>query len=632
MEQEKEDPLVTLEDELKVWRKTPYDRLLVRRAPLPALQEAARRAGFEQPRGRWQEAVHAFLSAVVAAHDRGAGEHVGDRVTVSNPGAVREIFGLSGRSKNASVEARQRQAGKEVGDGVSWHTLRKPEVAATFVGQLAAWIRTYLDERAAEADQVEQPAEGSQLIPRDDDLTWLRSTYTALKEQRGGTFQLWGIAGVGKTTLARRFAETVGPDRLVGFIRIGRRGLYEEDIRRVLLLEGQDVDLLSDDQCLAKFRTIVTRLNNVRLLVLDDVRDRGDVSALLPRGSNVPVLVTARERISLNDPADRSQQPSRHIRELNLADTIAYLRAQLPDVNDKALTELANLSGGHPETVAHLVHYLNLSEAVPTEELVDEFSRSPSETLAGLSESADVPEGLSILVKRLLEQVDKGDFAWAILACVVWTNEVGVQPLDLVMEILTEWGGARPTNFQMNTAMARLERLGLLARSSDALNVSRLTCLILRDLLIGSRAGPLRAYERVLATPSGDTDSRLIRTLRQEYEATCPMREELARDYQTDEKPLPALVCIDKYNWAFFVSLPHEGKSVRLVRLFRKAPNGILSLDPNERQWRAVSDEGADYLVTVADQYYELAKSFYMKGWSPERTEAFKKKFGIEML
>ena len=632
MEQVEDDPLGSLERDLNTWRRTSFDRLLVRRAPLAALQEAARRAGFEQPRGQWQEAVHAFLSAVVAAHDRVAGEHVGDRVTVSNPSAVREIFGLSKRSKNASVEARQRHAGEEVGDGVSWHTLRKPDVAATFVGQLAAWIRTYLDEQAPEADQVEQPGEGSQLIPREDDLTWLRNTYKALQEQRGGVFQLWGIAGVGKTTLARRFAEAIGPDRLVGFIRIGRRGLYEEDIRRVLLLEGKDVDLLSDDQCLAKFRTTVTRLHDVRLLILDDARDRGDVSALLPHGSNVPVLVTARERVPLNDPADRSQQPSRHIRELNLVDTIAYLHAQLPDVDDKALTELANLSGGHPETVAHIVHYLTLGEAVPAEELLDEFSRSPSTTLTGLSEFAGTPESLSVLVGRLLGQVDKGGFAWAILAAIVWTNEVGVQPLDLLMEVLTEWGGSRPTAFQMNTAIAQLERLGLLARSSDALNVPRLTCLVLRDLLISSRMGPLRAYERVLAAPADDTDSRLIRTLRQEYAVTCPMREDLARDYQTDEKPLPALVFIDGYTWAFFVSLLHEGKSVRLVRLFRKVPNGILSLDPNERQWRTVSDEGADYLVTVADQYYELAKGFYAKGWSPERIEAFKRKHGTEMF
>lgn len=632
MEQVADDALGSLEADLNAWRRTSFERLLVRRAPLPALQEAARRAGFEQPRGQWQEVVYAFLSAVVAAHERVGGEGDGGRVAVSNPSAVREIFGLTKRSKNASVEARQRHAGEEVGEGVSWHTLRKPEVAATFVGQLAAWIRTYLDEQAPGADQVEQPGEDSQLIPREDDLTWLRDTYRALQDQRGGAFQLWGIAGVGKTTLARQFAETIGPDRLVGFIRIGRRGLYEEDIRRVLLLEGQDVELLSDDQCLAKFRVAATRLSRVRLLVLDDARDRDDVFALLPHGSSIPVLVTARECISLDGSARRAQPPSRHIRELNPKDTAAYLRAQLPDVNDKALTELANLSGGHPETLAHIVHYLTLDEAVPVEELLDEFSRSASTTLTGLSEFAGAPEGLSVLVERLLGQVDKGGFAWAILAAIAWTNEVGDQPLDLLMEVLTEWGGSRPTAFQMNTAIAQLERLGLLARTSNALNVPRLTCLVLRDLLIGSRMGPLHAYERVLAASADDTDSRLIRALRQEYAATSPMHEDLARDYQTDEKPLPALVYIGDDNWAFFVSLPGDNGSVRLVRMFRKAPNGLLSLDPNERQWKVVSDEGAEYLVTVADQYYALAKGFYMKGWSSERAEAFKKKYGIEVL
>jgi hypothetical protein len=53
---------------------------------------------------------------------------------------------------------------------------------------------------------------------------------------------------------------------------------------------------------------------------------------------------------------------------------------------------------------------------------------------------------------------------------------------------------------------------------------------------------------------------------------------------------------------------------------------------PARCRWRAASDAGADYLVTVVDQYYELAKSFYMRGWSPERTEEFKKRNGIDML
>jgi hypothetical protein len=630
VEQAEDDPLGSLETDLNTWRKTSFDRLLVRRDSLPALREAAQRAGINTSKGRWQEQVRAFLVSVVAAHDRSAGTPGNTNATVNNPAVIREIFGLTPESRDASVATRLDHAGKQVGGGRSGHTLRTD--LHGFADQLAIWIRAYLDEQAPGADQTEATVEDAHLISREDDLAWLRDTYRALLEKRGGVFQLWGIAGVGKTTLARRFAETIGPDRFIGFIRIGRRGLYEEDIRRVLLLEGHDVDGLSDDQCLAKFRTTVTRLNNVRLLILDDAQDCGDVSALLPQGSNVPVLVTARERISLNDPADRSQRPARHIRELPLIDTIAYLREQLPNVDDKVLTELANLSGGHPETVTHIVHYLTLGEAVPAEELIDEFSRSASTTLTGLSELAGTPEGLSVLVDRLLGQVDEESFAWAILAAIVWTNEVGVQSLDLIMEVLTEWSGTRPTSFQMNTAIAQLERLGLLAGASDALSVPRLTCLVLRDLLIGSRTSPLRAYERVLAAPSGDTDSRLIRVLRREYDAAQPMREELARDYQTDEKPLPALVCIDEHNWAFFVSLPHDGKSVRLVRLFRKAPHGILSLDPADRQWRAVSDGSADYFVGVAERYYELAKGFYMRGWSPERIEQYKKERGIDWL
>ena len=119
-------------------------------------------------------------------------------------------------------------------------------------------------------------------------------TYRRLAITHGGLFLLWGLAGMGKTTLARQFAYEIGPEKLTGFIRIGRRGLYEEDIRRILRTEGHDTSSWSDEHCQALFRTVARKFRTIRLLILDDPHSESDISALIPESSNVPVLVTSR--------------------------------------------------------------------------------------------------------------------------------------------------------------------------------------------------------------------------------------------------------------------------------------------------------------------------------------------------
>lgn len=615
------DPLDSLETDLNTWRRTSFDRLLVRRGPLPALQEAARRAGFEQPRGQWQEAVHAFLSAVVAAHDRVGGEHVGERVTVSNPSAVREIFGLSKRSKNASVEARQRHAGEEVGDGVSWHTLRKPEVAATFVGQLAAWIRTYLDEQAPEADQVEQPGEDSQLIPREDDLTWLRSTYRALQE-RGGLFQLWGIAGVGKTTLARAFSETIGPEQTVGVVRVGRRGLFENDVRSIVRREGVDESGLSDAHCLEAFRKLVAvhrRNRPLRLLILDGVDDPEQLLELVPLGVAIPTLITTRERLALTDDDIPTQLRDVHGRRLvtfGRDQSVQLLRCLAPDLDDDMALKLAEAVGGHPESLSHVGRCLGLPDITPSE-LLEDLSRRPRQALLSMTHALDVPDCAVNAIEKLLRSLDVQSLAYGILVCLIWTEEFGQLPTAFVLELVSELRGERPSGLSVRAALRRLEQLGLLGESRDSLYMSRLTCQLLRDLTMWTAAAPvLLACERLLATDPPDPSSKdMLTMLRLEYGFGRPLGEEIAEFFPGDRPP--ALICVDLRNWALFTS---DKWGRRSVMIYRVTGGALLRFDTAFRDgWEVIPVDASGGIVRSAERYYELVGEGWKRLWPPEK-------------
>src|ERR1051326_4770189 len=105
--------LESLEAELDTWRKTPFDRLVKRRDPLPALRAAVRstREG-DQKQVRLDDIRTLLISIVAVAETiQSAGVASSSMGMVSNPAVIRGIFGLTGSSKNATTRQRQEFAG-----------------------------------------------------------------------------------------------------------------------------------------------------------------------------------------------------------------------------------------------------------------------------------------------------------------------------------------------------------------------------------------------------------------------------------------------------------------------------------------------------------------------------------------
>jgi hypothetical protein len=601
------NPRESLASELDVWRKTPFDRLVVRRWHPPVLTAAIARASQASASAVRVLHVRAVLIAVVTAAEKQhfAGTPPRGEGAISSPAVIREIFGLTRDSKNATARQRQELAGHAVGRGISWHTIRKYNQA--YVDQLVTWTLDYLDGLDSQPVAVSKSKEQTAFIDRQDDLDWLLTTHRQLVAS-GGLFLLWGLIGSGKTTLAQQFATQVAPEKFVGFIRLGRRGLYEEDIRRILQTEGHDTSSWSDAHCQALFRTAARKLSTIRLLILDDARSESDISALIPDGSIVPVLVTTRERLRVTRLPSNTQPPARQLFPLTTEKSETFLRNQIPGLDAITASELAKILGGHAETMHHVVRYLTTNDAMSPEILLEELGRSTHRTLADLTEVLEVPSGLPLIVKQLYCQLADDPFSNAILTSIIWTNSSGEQPRDLIIEVVSELLH-RPSALELHAAMHRLERLSLLTRSDTSLALSRLTCQILRDLLIYTREPVLVAYERVIAAPvTGTKLTNLVQILRQEYDFLRSLRPILVEALGTVQAPPPALVALDDSNWALFTT---SSTGRRQVEMYRTTPHTLLRLRPGAAGWDKTTGDDASRIIELTSGVYPTIKA----GW-----------------
>jgi AAA domain-containing protein len=600
------DGLSSLEAELHTWRKTPFDRLLTRQ-PLfrpTALTEAtakARRVGREQLR---LQDIRATLVAVVAAVEQAhpAAPARAPAGAICSPGIIREVFGLTDASENASTQAREELAGRAVTPTLSWQTIRKYH--RVYVDQLALWIRS--QQPASERRETTGDM-APHVIPRPADLAWLHATYRNLVADNGGLFLLWGLDGTGKSTLARHFADQVGPPQVIGFVRLGRRSLYELDIRQVLSLEGIDDSSLSDEQCVARFRDVATRFTAIRLLVLDDTRAESDILALVPHRSNIPVLVTAPEYLRLSNLARGGPPPALQLTAVSDDETLAYLKDQLPEVADSTVRKLVSLLGGHVETIHHVAHYLTNDDAVTAEDLLEDIARRAQHALNDLAEVLEAPKSLPLVIQQLYEAVSSDPMASAILTSLVWTHGSGERPRDLIIEVVSHLVH-RPSALELQAAIRRLERVGLVTATKTSFAVPRLTAQILRDLLIGSRGRVLIAYERAIAQPAVRSQGTLLEILRQEYAFLAPLRSSFAKALSNMHMPPPAVLPLDDTTWAVFVT---DERGDRQAELYRLTPHAFLHLKSDGRYWKVLDDSDVNWLADLTALVYPTIRS----GW-----------------
>ncbi|WP_165036808.1 hypothetical protein [Candidatus Protofrankia californiensis] len=457
----------------------------------------------------------------------------------------------------------------------------------------------------------------SGIVTREAELTWLHTSYRELLPD-GGFMQIWGVSGIGKTVLAHQFCQQIAVSSPAGFVRCGRHGLVEEDIRHVLDLEGYHPESWTDEQCRTLFRRAIQNMKAVSLLVLDGVRNQGSVTELVPNGTNIPILITTPERLSFSEP------PTKQYRNIRSHQMVTFtfdqaaelLTTRFPDLHPKLVKNLSAAVGGHPESLVHIASYLTLGDAVTPAELLAELSHQPTGTLANIAEVMDVPRSAARVIQELFQRLHPAALSYTILVCLAWSSDYGQQRRELVLELVALLSGHTPSALAVRAALTELTRLGLVSITDTSIRESRLTALVVRELTPDMCQPVLLALEQTLQHKPDRHGSTLLDELRREYDSLTPLRPILAAHLDNPNEPLPALFTPDGASWALYAT---NDQGARRVALYRVLPDCIQVLHPGHTTWEAVTGYQLKALADMTNRARELAVSDRMRRATPEQ-------------
>lgn len=297
-----------------------------------------------------------------------------------------------------------------------------------------------------------------EFVGRDKELAALRELLTA--PGRLAVVALQGVAGVGKTQLARRYAAAVNRP-LTWQIRAESRETAVADLAALAVA----LDLPADSDAERAAQSVVDALldRSDWLLIFDDAVRRDDITDLVPLAGDGQVVITSRY------PVWHGMATSWEVPPLSEAAATALLQPVDGDVATAAA--LARELGGLPLALAHAVVYCHWRPA----RLAD-YRTAYHEQPAVPSSGVDVPEP----VVR----------TWVLNSRAVATDPAAIQllrflstlaPLDVPLEFLAESRGSLPAQARrvcdhperLRQTIAYLAEMRLLSADRDSVRVPR---------------------------------------------------------------------------------------------------------------------------------------------------------------
>jgi DNA-binding SARP family transcriptional activator len=329
-------------------------------ALLPALRGAC-------ARHRLDEALHAQLITALAAAGR-AGE------------------GLA-------VYSGIRHALADELGSIPSQVLVQAQARALRAGQHPAAVGAVATRRVVTPAQL--PSLLSGFAGRQDQLAALHSGDAA---GRRHTLLITGMAGVGKTTLAQRYAAEIAPDYPDGQLYANLRGFdataaptNPHDAVRDML-EGLGVPAQiqpnSLDACTGMLRSILAERRV--LIVLDNAHDYHQVEPLLPGAGASRAIITSRNQIP--GLTAFHQATALHLEPFDDEEVVDFFRQRLPPdrADHYAITRLGKTCGGLPLALAIVAARAAANPGFPLDLLVREFAQEQTPLTALNAGSADL--------------------------------------------------------------------------------------------------------------------------------------------------------------------------------------------------------------------------------------------------
>ncbi|AMV24079.1 Regulatory protein AfsR [Gemmata sp. SH-PL17] len=233
-----------------------------------------------------------------------------------------------------------------------------------------------------------------------------------------GTFLLWGMGGVGKTTLAQSVAHAVADQFPDALIELNLQAMSDvpisssEAMASIIHAFHPDEKLPDKKPELrARYRTVL--YGKRALILFDNVKNEEQVQDLLAAAPTVGFILTSRNALALSSVLSIS------LDVLPSSDSIKFLaRITSSEVNNRNLSAIAKLCGHLPLALRVAGSNLTIRKSQSTSQYIEalEVENTRLERLKGKTITDDVKAVLSLSARELVHENARLAQRWQMLS------------------------------------------------------------------------------------------------------------------------------------------------------------------------------------------------------------------------
>ncbi|MFI5915211.1 FxSxx-COOH system tetratricopeptide repeat protein [Dactylosporangium sp. NPDC051541] len=298
--------------------------------------------------------------------------------------------------------------------------------------------------------------------------------------QRAAVQALHGMGGVGKSQLAIEYAHRFAKEyEIVWWINSERPELIGDQLAALAVEVGLATESAETPSAFAKLKAYLRSVGRW-LLIYDNAEACDTLLPWLPDG-NGHIIITSRS------PIWTGVALPLNISVFSRAESIAFLRTRLPQLERQILDRLADAVGDLPLAAAQAADLLSAT-GMPVEAYLAELRRHAAEVLAAGPGPADYPMPLAAAIKLAAARLDAENPACLQLLTLCAYLAPDPIPAGLFyyeadeVALPVELATVAGSPIALSQIFGQITRYGLARLTANGIQLHRLTQAILRDI------------------------------------------------------------------------------------------------------------------------------------------------------